>query len=287
MAGGLISSNLWMNFACFVLSTYLMVELNNTNSLIRTYSRSVSCAFLILSSAACFLFTSMQGSILQLCFIAFYTLWFRCYQDKHAVAWVFYAFFCLGLGSLVFIQILYYVPAIWILMIVNLRGMGGRSFVASLIGLAAPYWFCIGYYAFQGDINPLISHICDIAAFQPISSIYEKAGFHQILTLFFIIALAVIGIVHYLRTSFNDKIRVRMLFEILITMDVLTMVFLGLQPQHYDILIRLLIINTAPLIAHYVTLTHTWLTNISFIIMIIAALLLTAYNLWTPLSIFL
>ena len=77
-----------------------------------------------------------------------------------------------------------------------------------------------------------------------------------------------------------------MFFEVFIIMDLISIMFMGLQSTHYDILLRLIIINTSPLIAHYVTLTRTWITNISFVLILIAALILTVYNLWMPSFIF-
>jgi len=55
-AAGLFHEQWWIQLACFAISTYLMIELNNSNALIRIYSRMVSCSFIILSSAMCFLF---------------------------------------------------------------------------------------------------------------------------------------------------------------------------------------------------------------------------------------
>ncbi len=48
VAVGLLVSNIWVQFAFTIISTLLMVELNNRNSLMRTYSRMVSCSFLAL-----------------------------------------------------------------------------------------------------------------------------------------------------------------------------------------------------------------------------------------------
>ena len=282
--GGLITNNLWINFLCFALSTYLMVELNNINALIRIYSRSVSCSFIILFSSASFLFTSMQGSILQLCIIAFYLLFFKSYQDKSSMPWIFFAFFCLSMGSLVFVQVLYFVPVLWMIMIINMRAMSNRTFIASILGVITPYWLWTGYLAIAGDVHPLLEHVMDLTRFTPLS--LEKIPFNKSVTLLFVLVMAVIGIIHYLKTSFNDKIKVRMFFEVFIIMDLISIMFMGLQSTHYDILLRLIIINTSPLIAHYVTLTRTWITNISFVLILIAALILTVYNLWMPSFIF-
>ena len=39
-----IRQGAWIPFVCFMVSAYLMVELNNSNALIRIYSRTVSCS---------------------------------------------------------------------------------------------------------------------------------------------------------------------------------------------------------------------------------------------------
>jgi hypothetical protein len=67
----------WVQFACFLISAYLMVELNNSNALIRIYSRSVSCSFIVLVCAGCFLFSSLGGAIVQLCMVAAFIAAFR------------------------------------------------------------------------------------------------------------------------------------------------------------------------------------------------------------------
>ena len=55
LASGLVGKNLWFEFACLAVSTYLMVEFNNVNALLRVYSRMISCAFLVLACAANYL----------------------------------------------------------------------------------------------------------------------------------------------------------------------------------------------------------------------------------------
>src|SRR5574344_376674 len=279
--GGMFNEGLWANITCFVVSTYLMVELNNANSLIRIYSRMVSCSYLVILSASCFLFQSMQGAIVQLCAVAFYISLFHSYQDKYASNWVFYAFLCFGLASLAFVQVLFLTPVLWIVMIFNLRSMSMRTFCASLLGIMTPYWLIGAYCIYDRQMELFIKHFVSIADFQPLGN-YSSITEHQWVTLVIILILALTGIVHYLRTSYNDKIRVRMLFQTFIILDIFSVIFLFLQPQHYDVLLRLIIINTSPLLAHYVVLTKTWITNVSFVLITIALLLLTVYNLWVP-----
>ena len=142
----LISDRLWIQMILLIVSTYLVIELNNTNSLIRIYSRMVSSTFLVLVSAANILFTSIEGGIVQLCIIGCYTALFYAYQNKQASGHVFYAFLCIGIASTVFIQIIFFIPILWILLTVNILAFSNRTFWASVLGLIAPYWFVGGYY---------------------------------------------------------------------------------------------------------------------------------------------
>ena len=280
LACRLISDQLWVQMAMLIISTYLVIELNNTNSLIRIYSRMISCTFLVLMSAANIIFPSVESRIVQLCFIGCYTVLFRAYQDKQASGPVFYAFLCIGIASTIFIQIAFYVPILWILLAVNILAFSNRTFWASVLGLIVPYWFISGYHAYTGEIDQLARHFTNMAQFGPLFD-YSAITEHQIVTFAYVVLIAAIGIIHYLRNSFADKIRTRMLYELFITMCVGSIVFMILQPQYYEILMGILIVNTAPLIAHFIALTRTRLTNIAFYLLIGLSIVITAYNLWT------
>lgn len=278
-AAGTIEHERWLEFAFMIVSTYLMVELNNVNALIRIYSRMVSCSFIFLTSMVCSRFITVESSILQLAFIAFYYLSFFSYQDKQSQGRLFYAFLCLGVASVVFIKVLYLLPFLWILIATNLMSLTFRSFIASLLGLIVPYWFLAAFEVYEGHFASFIDHFASLASFEPLFN-YASLSVHQIATAAFVIVLALIGIIHFLRTSYNDNIRTRMLYEIFITIDLGCIAFLVLQPTYYNDLLALIIINTSPLIAHYVALTKTMITNISFFLILLTTLLLTAFNIW-------
>ena len=105
---------------------------------------------------------------------------------------------------------------------------------------------------------------------------------NQLLTAMVIVVLALTGIIHFWRNSSADRIRIRQLYGFFILMTIISTAMLLLLPQYYDIMLRLLIINTAPLIAHFVTLTSTRITNIAFYVICVTLLILTAMNLWMP-----
>ncbi|MBO4606864.1 MAG: hypothetical protein J5682_03080 [Prevotella sp.] len=283
---GLVADMLWMQLVCLILSTYLMFELNRSNQLLRVHSQMVSSMFLLLVCASIFLFPDLRTEILELCMIALYIMLFHCYQQRRASGWVFYGFFCLGLASMVFVQVLYYVPILWILMYHHLRTMSMKTFCASLLGIVTPYWFVSVYYLYLGEFSFFSSHFGELGVFAPLWD-YSAVTEQQYVAFGWTALMALIGIIHYLSQGYHDKTRTRMLYGMLMVLDLLTILFLVLQPQHYSLLMPIIIVTTAPLIAHYMTLTHSWYTNLSFSLIILITLAITAYHIWMPSSNFL
>ncbi len=240
-----------------------------------------------------FMLRSASILAVQMCFIATYSILLRCYQDNKTQGMMFYAFFFVGLASTQFIQILFFVPILWIIIATKLVAFSFRGLLASILGIIVPYWFLAGYYWLTGDIRALLDKILGIAEFEPLFQ-YEGIDLQLIVTFAFIVILSFVGIIHFLNNSYKDKIRTRINYEIFIIMILVTLAFIVLQPQFVDYLLSLMIIPTSVLIAHYITLTNTKITNISFIVIALLTLAITIVNLWQticslwiPLSLFL
>ena len=277
---GLFVEGIWVQLALTAVATLLMVELNNRNSLIRIYSRMVSCSFLVLTMMTPHKIESTEGCIVSMCFVAFYLALFHAYQDKKATGYVLWAFTAIGIASTVWIQILLFVPVLWVLTGTNILALSLRTFVASIMGILLPYWFISAYYIYMGDITPLVNHVVAITEFGHPFEFYNYS-INDLLPLGFITLLAITGSIHFLRTSYMDKIRTRMIYEMFITMTIATMVLIIFQPQHANIATHMLIISTAPLIGHFLALTSTKITNIASLAIMATALVITALNLWT------
>ena len=291
---GAIQHQWWIQLVCYVLSTYLMVLLNNFNALIRVYSRAITSAFIILSGVTCFMFPSLEGGIVTLGLIASLLTLFVTYQNREATGWIYYTFLILGLASLAKVHLLVFIPIYWIIMII-VSSLGLRTFIASVLGLLTPYWIGIAA-AVMGtgslgsatgacppdcdNFTPFTNHfqsLADITFF----TAYDSIPLSHYLTYAFLVILTVTGIIHFLRTSYNDKIRTRQFYYSIMFFNIVVLVLLPLFPQHYDLLFRPAIILTSPLIGHFIALTHTKVTNIAFYVILITALLLTGFNLWT------
>ncbi len=274
----LLGHDTWLQMALLAVSSILMAELNNANALIRIYSRMVSCSFIVMTTAANFLLSSTNVGWAQIGLIAFFIFLLHAYQDVRAAGWVFYAFAALSLASIPFVHVLYLVPLLWIILGTNILALSLRTFLASLLGLMVPYWF-IGAYAivFQ-HLDWLAAHFMALA--HP-GAVFDLTVLndHQALTFIFMMIITALGSVHFLMFSYQDKIRTRMIYEMFITLSVCCLLLMLIFPTLFNGFMALAIVVTAPLIGHFLALTHSRLSNIFFFVIIAAALLLTAYNL--------
>ena len=278
LAAGLLKESMWLNFALLIASTVMMAELNNTNALIRIYSRMVSCSFLVMTSMSLFLFRTINVAVVQITFITFLLFLLRTYQRPNATGLTFYAFCALGMGSIVFPQVLLFLPALWIVMAVYMQSFSPRVLLSTILGIITPYWFVVAWLFYIDNINWLGTHFLSVFQFgKPFYA--QGVGLHEWLTFGFVLLCAIIGGVHFAMYSYQDRIRIRMIYEMFLVLDSLTVVFAILQPQHFDFLLGMSIVLTAPLIGHWLALTHSRLSNIVSMVLAAIAFGLTVFNL--------
>lgn len=287
LLAGTIQHQWWLQSVCFLLSVLLMIHINNKNVLIRIYSRMVSVSFVFLTCVAPHLFHSIPGAIFEVAICSSLFLLFCTYQDQQAIGKSFYAYLCIGMSSLVYIQVLYLVPALWLMMALTLNSFSWRTFFASILGLICPYWIVTGWIIGRehGNFEPWIQYLMSLGQFQ-FSYDYSTLAQNQLLVFIFVSILGFIGIIQFMLKSYNDKIRVRQIYYSLLILYVTSILLLIAQPQLYDMLIRVMVITTSPFIGHFIALTNNRFTNIVFIIITGVALALTAYDLWTLSPIF-
>ncbi|MCD8318446.1 MAG: hypothetical protein LUC45_06250 [Paraprevotella sp.] len=269
------------------LTTYVWVETNNANALIRIRSRMTSSIYLLLMGAAFGLHRFQESSLVVCLTLSSYYLLFKSYQQINAVVPIFHAYLCLSIGSVFFPQLLYFVPFYLWYTIVYLRSLTWRTFWAAVIGLAVPYWFLAGYFFYLNGFDKFTDHFLKLTLFQPISiNNYLHFDFLQVSMVVIVALFTIIAALHCIRTSFNDKIRTRMLLYLILTQEFLIALFLGFQPIHFDVLLGLLIMNSAPILAHYFALTSSRFSNSLFILFLVALAALTCLTLWMQWSIF-
>lgn len=259
------------------VSSLMMAELNNSNSLIRIYSRMVSCSFIVLATMASFMLASPMTCVTQMAWIAFFICVFNAYQQPRAAGWVFYAFLALGVGSLVFVQMLWLVPLLWILLMTNVLCFSLRTFLASLLGLLIPYWFGAAWLAIQGDWQPAADHFAQLLV-PGVPFDLTIVDSHQALTYLFVLMVTAIGSAHFLLFSYQDKIRTRMIYEMFISLAAVCLALALVLPRYFNGFLALSIVPASTLIGHFLALTHSRLSNWTFVAIVVMALSLVIYN---------
>ena len=279
MFGGSPTLFAWPQMACYAAASYMMVELNNSNALIRVRSRMVGATFIILSCLYVNGFQSLLGALGLVGIIATILQLFTTYQDKQAAGKTYYAFLALGCSSLLYAEYLYYVPILWILMISRLNSFSWRTMMASILGIITPYWFASLWLFYTWDFTAITEHLSDLNSFV-FPANYLAVTLEQLLVYVFLAAVSITGIIHFWQYSYEDKIHVRQLFGFFIAINLLTLLFIALQPQQFDTFIRIVIICTSPILAHFLTLTHSRITNIAFFVILSTCIIITFMNLW-------
>jgi len=278
---GLVRDGLFLQFALFAATAGIMMEMNNRHTLLRIRSRMVSVSFIFLSCMANFLFADITAGVTALGTALTLTLLFMQYQDKTAHGLAFYTFAVVSAVSLMWIQMLLFVPVIWLMMIFYIQSLSWRTFAASLIGLAAPYWFAAVCFFVAGDINTPMAHImqlngsCTSAAGCPIQV-------YQVITLAVITVLTVTGGINYIGNSFKEKSHNRMLYSCLAWMTVAAAVTLLLQPRYFNRLLPVITVLASPIAAHFIALTDSRITNWTACAMAVIVIITTILNLWMP-----
>lgn len=274
-----------MGLTLCLLTTYIVMETNAIQHIIRIRTRMMSCVWLVLAASLSFMHPLGDPTLAAALLCTSYHLLFRCYQRHHAQLDVFHAFLMLGIGSF-FAPVMLPMAVLFLFYLsVFLRSLTRKAFCAGIIGIIVPYW-CYGIWCFVADGVPdFLSRLADLARLDTPSAealasmplVWQVSA--AVLTL-----IAAVSIVHYLRTNYDDKIRVRMYLYIYATQTLLLIVFLLLQPSYYQTTMALLVASAAPLIAHYFALSRTVLTTVFFLLSLLLTAGMAALNLWPELA---
>jgi len=244
----------------------------------------VSSTFIMLSCTACFLFPQLTGGIVQLCFVIALLMLFLTYQDQQAAGYSYYAFLFVSLSSLAYVHTLVYVPLLWLLMATQLQSLSWRTWLSSFLGVLTPYWFVLlwlltpfSHPEERGiDLSMLATHFSAWGHFEWSLQSFDLS---RIIVLVFTIVLSGIAILHFWQRSFEDKIRIRLLYGFFTTMTIFTLALIFLQPHHYDVLMRIAFVCASPLIAHLLTFTSSRLSNILFFVTLALTMGIIVFNL--------
>lgn len=277
---GLLPINLTgevISYFVYGVTGYLLIELNNTFSVIRIRTSLQCTVFVFLVTACSFLFPLQTGSIANLCLLTGIYYLFRTYQKQEPVAHLFHSFLFVSIGSLLFPELLFYIP-LFLIGAYNFKSLTFRTFFAGILGLSLPYWFLLGYAYFYEQMKLFYAPFIELTSFAPID--YVHVQLYHILSGAFIIVLFIVASTHSIIVGYQDKIRTRSYLNFLIMITIGTIIYCFLQPQQMNFIFPVMLTGSSLLIGHLFALTSSKLSNIVFIISFLLMVALTYYNLW-------
>lgn len=284
------SWRLWAGLVTAAWTAFQLIELNNRCTLLRVRSRMVSVTFLglLLVLPAAHGFTPQ--SLVPLCVAASFRPLFGAYQKAEAQHHVFQAFLLVSLGSLLFPPLLLLLPCYCLSLAVHLRALTGRTLAAGVLGAALPYWLGAAWAMWRGDLGARAAEWAAAFRFAPpgdggLGEALAALGPARQAAGAFMLALALMATVHFLRTAYNDKIRTRMFFYTFIVSEVAVAAGLVVRPQDFDTLAPVLAVCAAPLAGHYFTLARGRGMNVWFVLWCLLCAALCAFTYactWMP-----
>lgn len=285
----------------YALTTYVLIELSNVNMLLRIRSRLISSLFLTLLAVCGFVHQFQTATLVSFAMVLVLYILFSSYEQRGATTQSFHVYLLLSLGSFAYPPLLLLQPVLLLCQAVFMRSVSLRSFIAGIMGLLVPYWFWAAACLVQTDFMPLYQQWMDIiepintpilavqsgepitASFwlKVLATLYSGASIETLnynllsdtpLRLVPLAAASVVvgllgltGFIHYMRKHYDDKIKVRMCFHTILTIQVVLTFWLLFQPRQLPYLFPLLLMITAPAAAHFFALTHTVMTNLWFV----------------------
>lgn len=267
----------FIGYGLLILSTALYAGLTVHHAVIRVYSTAYLSLFLLIS--ACMLpHTLLVSTVLSCCMLGLFFFLFHTYQRIEPVEIIFQGFLFYGISTLLYPPLLWFLP-----FLLCLQGwfyhITLRTFFATLIGTGLPYWFLLAYAYCTGKMYLFYEPFLTAINFQPIN--YQSIGWLKGINLLILIGLSIWSCLNYAQSSYLDKIRTRTFIYFTATTEALHLLFLSLQPQHYNAFLCPIILCTSLLTGQYLAVNRNKRSFISFIVILVLLIILYILNLWT------
>ena len=279
-----------LGFGFCLLTAYIIMETNTRQHLFRIRTQLTICTWLIFSACLSFMHSWGEPIVAAALLSVAHMLLFRCYQQNRPEAFVFHTFLMLSIGSFAAPTMLLMAIPFFIYLASFLRALTWKSFWAGILGLVTPYW-CFAVWCFMTESIGTLSlplfkwqegkFLINYDFSSPLwVQLDGRLSFPELFSAAFIILLGIVSSIHFLRTSFDDKIHARMILYIYVAQTFLLSAFLILQPSSYETTMALLVVNVCPLIAHYFSLSDSLWTTAFFLLTLLLTVTMSALNLW-------
>ena len=220
--------------ACLLLmliDVYLMLRIISNNSLYSTRTYFAPSLFLMLICGAPFALPFTAGLITLTLTLISISILLSSYEQTRAISEYVSAFVFFGIATLFVPKWMYLLPFLFI----GCSFIGTltfRAFLASLLGLIAPYWIAAGVLFIIDEFSHFTLPFLEMARFSPID--YAHLPLEQIFS-FALVTLFSLPAVFTLPRSFQSlNERTRVAYSFLITLLVGLLLLSGFQPTLFE-----------------------------------------------------
>lgn len=276
----------WVSITGWVLSglvTYILAQTNNVHTLVRIPTRLLSSSWLLMVACMGFMHPLQSATLISLSLSVSYFLLFCAYQRRVPTPWIFHSFLCLGAGCIFFPHMLLVPLLFYFYLVAFLRSLTWKGFWAGFIGLFLPFWVWGGTCAILRDFSPLVAWYRQLICWPlPTLDDYRHMSVAMLVAMAVPTLFVLVGMVHYLYTKYDDKIKVRMFFYVYVVQTVVFWLLMLAQPQHRPQWLALFLVSGSPLVAHYFALTHSWISNLMFYLFLLMLGGMAFVTIWMP-----
>ncbi len=268
-----------ISFMLYAVIGYLLIELNNTFAIIRMRASVQTSIYFLLVAVCPGMHLLYAGDIAAVAFLISLFFLFKSYQHPRPVGYIFHSFVFIGAGSLLFPQLLYFIP-LWLIGAYYFQSLTTRSFCGALLGLCVPYWFLFGHAFFHEQMELFYQPFIELAHFR-LPNPGKDLQPWELVTLGYLFILFIVSSAHCIVSGFEDKIRTRSFLHFLIFINFCIFLFILLQPTHCTDFLSLLLVGISILVGHLFVLTDSKASNLFFIGTMTGFILLFCFNVWT------
>ena len=268
---------LWITLVETGILVYVLMEWNSQCQMLRVRSRMISATVLAFVAAFPALQVSTWCWLPALFLLLSYFVAFKSYGQLNPQGWVFYSFLFVSAGSLMFPPMPLAVPFMFFAFGHQLRILSVKSVTASVLGLLFPYW-TYGLFCLVGGWNEVFWRDSWVRALALCLPDYSNVLPWQWILFVMLLVLGTIGIVHFVRTSYNDKIRTRQFFYTLLSLHFPLLFNVVWFPDCAGLTLPLLLVNSAPFIAHFFVLARDRSMNFWFLFVLFVLVAVACFN---------
>lgn len=209
--------------------------------------------------------------------LALYQL-FSSYHDPNSVRNAYNATLLIGIGSLLWVYILWFLPLFWLGMY-NFRCFTFRTFFASLIGISTVYWFVLGWCVYAHDFTPFTLSFTNLFKIRFLTMVgIDMIDWIQIIL---IALLALIASLNILTHEYDDNLRTRQFLAFLIMLLIWSFGQFFLYEQSSEEFLAIGCLPAAILTAHFFTVKRGKYIFGLFHISLLSFLILLIVRLWS------